>query len=85
VTCKQRPGTASGVIFLTLEDETGNHNIVVWPKLQERCRQALMNARLLVVKGTLERRDNVSHVIAGDLEDYTHRLADLAVKARSYK
>jgi len=37
------------------------------------------------VKGTLERRDNVSHVIAGDLEDYTHRLADLAVKARSYK
>ncbi len=85
VTCKQRPGTASGVIFLTLEDETGNHNIVVWPKLQERCRQALMNARLLVVKGTLERRDNVSHIIAGDLEDYTHRLADLAVKARSYR
>jgi error-prone DNA polymerase len=85
VTCKQRPGTASGVIFLTLEDETGNHNVVVWPKLQERCRQALMNARLLVVKGTLERKDNVSHIIAGDLEDYTHVLASLSIKARAYR
>jgi error-prone DNA polymerase len=85
VTCKQRPGTASGVIFLTLEDETGNHNVVVWPSLQTRCRQALMNARLLVVKGTLERRDSVCHIIAGDLQDYTHELSTLALKSRAFR
>ncbi|HBZ49426.1 MAG TPA: error-prone DNA polymerase [Halieaceae bacterium] len=85
VTCKQRPGTASGVIFLTLEDETGNHNVVVWPSLQTRCRQALMNARLLVVKGTLERRDSVCHIIAGDLQDYTHELSTLVLKSRAFR
>ena len=44
VTCRQRPGTASGVVFLTLEDETGNINVVVWPAVQDRCRQSLMTA-----------------------------------------
>ena len=46
VTGKQRPGTASGVVFLTLEDETGNSNIVIWKNVQERCRQALLKAQL---------------------------------------
>ncbi|EED35323.1 DNA polymerase III, alpha subunit subfamily, putative [Luminiphilus syltensis NOR5-1B] len=84
VTCRQRPGTASGVIFLTLEDETGNHNVVVWPRVQERFRQALMTGTLLLVKGTLEQRDGVSHVIAGGLYDYSDALASLDVKSRDF-
>lgn len=65
VTGRQRPGTASGVLFLTLEDETGNSNIVVWPRVQEHFRKPLMTSQLLLVKGTLETRDNVIHIIAG--------------------
>ncbi len=84
VTCRQRPGTASGVVFLTLEDETGNHNVVVWPKVQENFRQALMTAQLLLVKGTLECRDGVMHVIAGALFDHSQALADLRVKSRDF-
>jgi len=84
VTCRQRPGTASGVLFLTLEDETGNSNIVVWPRVQENFRQALMTGRLLLIKGTLETRDNVTHVIAGAVYDYTAELAGLGVKSRNF-
>ena len=84
VTCRQRPGTASGVVFLTLEDETGNHNVVVWPSVQERYRQALMTGQLLVIKGTVESREGVTHVIAGSLEDHTEALADLAIRSRDF-
>ena len=85
VTCRQRPGTASGVVFLTLEDETGNHNVVVWTSVQERCRQALMTGQLLVVKGTVESRDGVTHIIAGHLDDQSHALADLGVRPRHFR
>ncbi len=85
VTCRQRPGTASGVVFLTLEDETGNHNVIVWPAIQERCRQALMTAQLLVVTGTLESRDGVMHVIASTLYDHTESLATLSLKSRDFR
>jgi error-prone DNA polymerase len=84
VTCRQRPGTASGVVFLTLEDETGNINVIVWPAIQERYRQSLMTARLLLVKGTVESRDGVTHVIAGTLEDCSDRLSALAVQSRDF-
>ena len=84
VTCRQRPGSASGVIFLTLEDETGNHNVVVWPRVQDNFREALMTAQLLLVKGTLECRDGVMHVIAGALFDHSPALADLRVKSRDF-
>ena len=84
VTCRQRPGTASGVVFLTLEDETGNINVIVWPAIQERYRQSLMTARLLLVKGTVESRDGVTHVIAGTLEDCSDRLSALAVQSRNF-
>ena len=77
VTCRQRPGTASGVLFLTLEDETGNSNIVVWKSTQAHFRQALMSAQLLLVTGTVETVDNVTHVVAGALQDYTHALQTL--------
>ena len=84
VTCRQRPGTASGVVFLTLEDETGNHNVIVWPKIQELFRQALMTAQLLLVKGTLETRDGTMHVIASGLYDHSEALAKLRIKSRDF-
>ena len=84
VTCRQRPGTASGVVFLTLEDETGNINVIVWPAVQERCRQSLMTAQMLLVKGTVECREGVVHVIAGTLEDCSAHLQMLTVKSRDF-
>lgn len=84
VTGRQRPGSASGVLFLTLEDETGNNNIIVWKNLQQRFRQPLLTAKLLLVKGILEMRDNVTHIIAGELIDYSERLAELKTKSRDF-
>ncbi|MCB1688657.1 MAG: error-prone DNA polymerase [Halioglobus sp.] len=84
VTCRQRPGSASGVLFLTLEDETGNSNIVVWKRTQQHFRQALMSGQLLLVKGVVESKDNVIHVIAGALYDYTHELDQLRVQSRDF-
>ena len=77
VTGRQRPGTASGVIFLTLEDETGNSNIVVWTTVQERCREALLKGSLLIVKGVVETDGNVVHVIAQELTDCSSLMAEL--------
>ena len=71
---RQRPGTASGVIFITLEDETGVANLVVWPKTFERFRRIVMGARLIRVTGKLQREGIVTHVIADHMEDLTHRL-----------
>jgi len=84
VTCRQRPGSASGVLFLTLEDETGSSNIVVWQRTQQQFRLPLMTAQLLLVNGTLETRDNVIHIIAGALYDYTHELQALQVTSRDF-
>jgi error-prone DNA polymerase len=72
---KQRPGTASGVVFLTLEDETGNSNVVVWQSVQKHCRQALLKAQLLIVKGVVETDGAVIHVIAQELTDCSELLA----------
>ncbi|WP_444455317.1 error-prone DNA polymerase [Rhodobacter capsulatus] len=77
VITRQRPGTASGVIFLTLEDETGVANIVVWPKIYERFRRAVMGGRLLRVTGRLEREGIVVHLIAERIEDLSPRLSEL--------
>ncbi len=77
VITRQRPGTASGVIFLTLEDETGVANVVVWPKVYEQFRRAVMGGRLLRVQGYLQREGIVVHLIAQQIDDLSHRLADL--------
>lgn len=84
VTCRQRPGTASGVLFLTLEDETGNNNVVVWPKVQQNFREALMKGRLLMIKGTLQKRDGVTHIVAGALFDHSDALGNLGLKSRDF-
>jgi error-prone DNA polymerase len=75
---RQRPGTASGVIFITLEDETGIANLVVWPKMFERYRREVMAARLLRVAGEVQREGIVIHVVAERMEDLTDRLRGLA-------
>jgi DNA polymerase III alpha subunit len=69
VLVRQRPGTAKGVIFLTLEDETGVANVVVWAKLVERFRREVVSGRLLRVTGRLERHDGVTHIVAEVIED----------------
>lgn len=77
VITRQRPGTASGVIFLTLEDETGVCNIVVWPKVYEQFRRSIMGARLLRVTGYLQREGIVVHLIAQAVEDHSQKLFEL--------
>lgn len=77
VLVRQRPGTAKGVIFITLEDETGSANLIVWANVFERYRQAVMGARLLICTGRLQREGLVIHIIAERLEDYSHRLDGL--------
>ena len=78
VITRQRPGTASGVIFVTLEDETGVANIIVWPKVYERFRRAVIGGRLLRVTGRLQREGAVIHLIAETVEDFSHSLSLLA-------
>ena len=75
VITRQRPGTASGVIFLTLEDETGTANVVVWRKVYETFRAAVVAGRLLRVTGRIERDGQVTHLIAERVEDLSDRLA----------
>ncbi|MFD1483162.1 error-prone DNA polymerase [Paracoccus nototheniae] len=77
VITRQRPGTASGVIFLTLEDETGVSNVVVWSRVYETFRSAVVAGRLLRVRGRIERDGPVVHVIAETIEDLSARLTTL--------
>ena len=77
VILRQRPGTAKGVIFLTLEDETGTVNIIVWRKMYERFRRAVIAGRMLRVTGRLQRESDVIHVIAEKIEDISPLLDQL--------
>ncbi|MGV8917698.1 MAG: error-prone DNA polymerase [Pseudomonas sp.] len=85
VTGRQRPQTASGVIFVTLEDEFGMVNVVVWSELAERQRRVLVGSRLLQVFGRLESKDGVRHLIARRLHDLTPLLTGLDVRSRDFK
>ncbi len=84
VTGRQKPGTASGVLFMTLEDETGNMNVVIWKSLQQRRRREVLQGKLVVIKGILERKDSVMHVIAGDIEDASTALPEFDQKSRDF-
>lgn len=81
---RQRPGTASGVVFVTLEDESGFVNVVVWPKFAEAQRQALLKSKLMGVSGTVQQEDGVLHLIAGRLEDLSDWLGDLQTRSRDF-
>jgi error-prone DNA polymerase len=69
VLVRQRPGSAQGVVFMTIEDETGVANAVIWPKVLERERKVVMGARLIVVHGRIQRHEDIIHVVAAKLED----------------
>ena len=84
VTGRQRPGTASGVVFVTLEDETGNVNVIVWRDLVERQRRELLGARLLGVYGVLERQGEVVHLVAQRLVDFSELLGRLETTSRDF-
>jgi error-prone DNA polymerase len=77
VLVRQRPGTASGVIFATLEDETGIANIIIWPKIFERYRRTVLQSRFLAVRGRVQKAEGVIHVVSDWLDDWTHELAGL--------
>ncbi|MDC7815039.1 error-prone DNA polymerase [Pseudomonas sp. BLCC-B112] len=85
VTGRQRPGTASGVTFVTLEDEFGNVNVVVWRDLAEHQRRILVGSQLLKVDGTLETVGEVRHLIAGRLTDLSPLLDGISVRSRDFR
>jgi error-prone DNA polymerase len=84
VTCRQRPDTSSGVVFVTLEDETGCINVVLWRDLVERQRREMLGARLLGVQGMVERDGEVVHLIARRLFDHSALLGPLAAASRDF-
>lgn len=84
VTCRQRPGTASGVTFVTLEDESGLLNVVVWRDVAERQRRVLLESTLLGVEGRLEQRDGVLHLVAERLGDLSALLQGLPAGSRDF-
>jgi error-prone DNA polymerase len=84
VTMRQRPGTASGVTFVTVEDETGQVNLVVWRQVAERYRRALLESRLLAVRGRLQAANNVRHVIVDRMDNADALLPALAAGSRDF-
>jgi error-prone DNA polymerase len=84
VTVRQRPGTAKGVMFVTLEDETGNVNVIVWPSLLEKQRKEALGASLLAVYGTWQCQGEVRHLVAQRLVDMSHLLGGLTSTSRDF-
>jgi error-prone DNA polymerase len=84
VLMRQRPATASGVTFVTLEDESGQVNIIVWERVGSAQRRALIESRLLEVHGELQHQDGVMHVIARQLIDRTALLGQLTTRSRDF-
>jgi error-prone DNA polymerase len=84
VTHMQQPATASGVVFASLEDETGIVNIILWPKIFAAQRRCALESSLLVVEGTLQRRDRVAHVIAQRLHNRSAWLGGLRRDSRDF-
>ncbi len=77
IVVRQRPGSAKGVVFMTLEDETGIVNTIIWPKMMEKYRAVVLGARLVRLWGEVQKADGVTHVVARHLEDATPMLAQL--------
>jgi error-prone DNA polymerase len=84
VLVRQRPGTAKGTTFITLEDETGSANLIVWPQVWERYRRVGRLARAILATGLLQRQDGVTHLIVDRLQDLTTRLPDLGHVSRDF-
>jgi error-prone DNA polymerase len=84
VIMRQRPATASGVTFLTLEDESGQVNVIVWESVGREQRRPLLESRLLEVHGELQHQDGVTHLIAHRLIDRSRLLGDLVTRSRDF-
>jgi len=84
VTHRQRPGTASGVVFVTLEDETGSTNLIVWRSIVDSQRDALLSSRLMIVEGELQHADNVTNVVVRRIHNCTHWLGRLQTSSRNF-
>jgi error-prone DNA polymerase len=84
VTVRQRPGTANGVLFITLEDETGQVNVIVWPSLVEKFRKEALGAAMLGVYGVWQREGEVKHLVANRLVDMTRLLGGIATSSRNF-
>jgi len=84
VLVRQRPGTASGVVFVTLEDETGTVQLIVWPKVYDQYRTALRQATLLRAEGRVQREDKVIHIVAERLHDLSKIINGVAVRSRDF-
>ena len=84
VTVRQRPGTAKGVLFLTLEDETGTVNVIVWPSLVEEQRKEVLGAPLLGVYGVWQQEGIVRNLVAKRLVDMSHLLGRLRTSSRDF-
>ena len=84
VTVRQQPETAKGTMFVSLEDETGSVQVIVWPKIKARLRIPLLRSRLMAVKGTWQREGDVRNLIAGHIEDLTPLLGNLSTASRDF-
>jgi error-prone DNA polymerase len=85
VLVRQRPGSAKGVVFMTIEDETGVANTVVWPNALEKFRKVVMAARLILISGRVQRHEDIIHVVAARLEDKSGWLLLLSEWAQDMK
>ncbi len=85
VLVRQRPGSAKGVVFMTIEDETGVANAVVWPKTLEKFRKVVMTARLILIEGRIQRHEDIIHVVSSRLSDHSDRLLLLSEWAADMK
>lgn len=85
VTVRQQPETAKGVMFVSLEDETGSVQVVVWPHVKARLRGPLLRTRLMAMKGTWQHEDGVRNLIAGHVEDLTGLLGGLTTASREFR
>jgi len=84
VSGRQSPGTASGVTFVTLEDDTGQSNVIVWQATANAQKSAFLRSKILKVTGIFEREGDVCHIIAGKLTDLSHLLSDFSAKSRDF-
>ncbi|MAV01213.1 MAG: hypothetical protein CML58_01185 [Rhodobacteraceae bacterium] len=80
VLVRQKPGTASGVVFLTLEDEFGVFNIIIWPNIFKKYRNQIIGGRMLRITGKIQKENNIIHIIANTIEDISSMLDDLLSK-----
>jgi DNA polymerase III alpha subunit len=84
VTHLQHPQTANGVIFASLEDETGINNIIIWPSIFDAYRHKILQSNLMIVSGELQSQDSVIHVVADRIEDYSHWIKLLRRNSRDF-